>query len=452
MTIQVFPEPAPADVTFSIGQVQIGDSSNTNSVANNNQANAATFYADNLSIPTGSYVVYGLGTDSSLVSTLKSTYTVVNNQELSPISPVLTLTTTATSIKFNVPAQWEGIADNTGIFTSRTYYGVGYGNETWVTTLADAVTQWAYSTNEGNTWTTITTTAGRPLFTSTTSFVDYVNGIFYAGNDGNAIFFSTDGTSWTNTGITYSTTTFSASGTNGVAYGNDAYVTVMNRPPNGVGQSYVWWSSNGTTTWTTRATPFGTSGAVANAGAGVVFGAGKFVAGSEQSILFISSDGITWTTGTTGGAGTSATSKLIWTGTKFYASRNGGTNATEIRSSTDAITWTIETTTAPEVDQVQGPGTLFWSTYMPGFLMLSDDDNIYTSSDAITWVRKDRAPTQQNYRMAAFSASSAMIAGQASFATNPNNGLAKSGPDCCGYVTVNAGLILERKGAVTQAV
>jgi hypothetical protein len=92
----------------------------------------------------------------------------------------------------------------TGLGTASQYYGIAYGNGTFVSVNAITSSVAAYSTNNGTTWTTVATAIGFITYT-----VTYGNGKFYAFGYNNSA--GTPNIVSSTNGITWATVTTSAS-------------------------------------------------------------------------------------------------------------------------------------------------------------------------------------------------------------------------------------------------
>lgn len=212
------------------------------------------------------------------------------------------------------------------------------------------------TSTDGITWTTRDSTLGT---TSTCGGVVYGGGKFVAAFFGGAITTSTDGITWV------PQTTGTSSSFCGISYTNGLYIAV----PNSGGTFY---SSTDAVTWTARASGIG--GNPANA---ICFGAGVYVAvgfaGNRSS-----TDLVTWGSITPG----AVINALVYNGTLFV----GGATTGVIRTSTDSITWSAQTSqTTSTICSLIWTGSLH--------LYGTSGGGIGTSTDGITWVARTSGTT-----------------------------------------------------------
>jgi hypothetical protein len=115
----------------------------------------------------------------------------------------------------------------------------------------------------------------------------------------------------------------------------------------------------------------------------IVFGNGLFVSAGNGGTIYTSTDGITWTSRT---SGTASVIRSIDYGGGLYL--YGGTGGV-VGSSTDAITWTVRTSgTASNIQSVAYGGGIYLYTGTGGVLS--------TSTDTITWNARTSGTTSTN--------------------------------------------------------
>jgi len=307
------------------------------------------------------------------------------------------------------------------------FTSVGYGNGTFL-----AYASYPYiglASADGATWTT-NTVEPSGLFIQSVAFG---NGLFVAEANGNGIYISADGFSWTNRAggyfqeVAFANDAFLAVGdgiarstdglhwnlvlpaqTNvlrGVAYGDGKFVTVGNngmilaspdgiswtergggtpnnlrgiaRAPSGFAaignQGAIWTSADGFA-WTNRGS------ITTNNLRAIAFGADKLVSVSDEGAIFTSSNGAVWTTQS---APTNGLYGLHYGGGRFVAVGDDGT----ILVSSNGANW-IETT-APTTARLQG------ITFGKGLYVATGRGGaILTSSNALTWTARP-SPTGQ---------------------------------------------------------
>lgn len=311
---------------------------------------------------------------------------------------------------------------------------LAYGNNTWVAVVAGAnTTQAAYSTDNGNTWTSI-----NPFSSSPGRVVRYSNNIFLVTN-GSSTYTSTDGITWASTTVTaastsvqyatdknawyslaltgtanqvsvqkstnnYSSATTSTATLSGVsaynsifwAYGNGTFVVIQQG-------SASSWTSSDAVTWTQNSNVFANtnncywSSLIFN---GTVFFASSTTIASYVATYWTSADGITWTQVSTypanpyGTQGLSAVSfiNLEWlavaggyptTSAIVYSITSGvlASTPSTIYSSFAASSYHFEPTVSPQNDFIYFPnGTKNWIDIIP----VDPATGIYTGSGATT--------------------------------------------------------------------
>ncbi|WP_293051633.1 T9SS type A sorting domain-containing protein [Paludibacter sp.] len=229
---------------------------------------------------------------------------------------------------------------------------IAYGNNTFVATDNNQREYVYYSTNNGDTWT------GNSLPTTgismSTGAIIYGGGKFVTcssnGSTG-SIFTSTDGISWSTVFSGSDPESSSGLVINGICYGSGMYVAV------GTGLHGRVFTSTNTTTWTSRSNP------ISSTMAGVAYGNNIFVALSNAGEVIKSTDGITWSSSSVYNASTYMNSIAFGNG-YFYAVGNGGT----IIKSSDGVNWTTEAS-GTTVD-------LYGITYGNGIFIATGDQGV----------------------------------------------------------------------------
>jgi len=206
------------------------------------------------------------------------------------------------------------------------------------------------STDSGTTWTTSDPTGGVPMYTIT-----HGNGLFVAAGAG-AVYTSPDGINWTSAGIG-STATFSAS-----AYGAGKFVIA--------GSGYALFTSADGVTWTASGTgmtpPQGYSALYR-----LAYGAGRFVVTDMAGNMYTSADASQWTPGPNG----SPVRSLAYGPTMGFV---GVGSSGIVWHSTDGLTWSTGTTavSATLLDVAYGNSQ---------YVAVGTGGTVLVSEDAVTW-------------------------------------------------------------------
>jgi hypothetical protein len=139
-----------------------------------------------------------------------------------------------------------------------------------------------------------------------------------------------------------------------------------------VKQSPLWISN-----WTDRTPAAGTNFR------GIAFGAGLFVAVTQNNEIETSPDGVTWTTRTP--VGVQPIYAISWSPSLSLFCAVGGTATPEIRTSPDGITWTVRTPA--------GAVPLRGLTWGNSLFVAVGASHIETSPDGINWTTRTPAAT-----------------------------------------------------------
>lgn len=218
----------------------------------------------------------------------------------------------------NSGSSWSSVGS---VNSSTDRPSLAYGNGIWAYAKYNGG-QTQYSSNNGTSWSTGTNIGHNTID------MCYGNGLFAASTEDGYIYTSPDGATWTQR-------TLPASGKNnrGIKWVGDKFICF---PYN---YGYVFYSSDGTS-WSQQALAAGQYGASINwdtiawdgtAGHTLV----AVSRGSTNKIIY-STDGLSWTTTTTG-TGTAAYMGVATNGTTFVAVCDSSTNG---YYSTDGASWT----------------------------------------------------------------------------------------------------------------
>ena len=192
-------------------------------------------------------------------------------------------------------------------------YGVAYGNGLFVALGNTTGNNSIVTSSDGIIW----TGRGSSIFTSYGTCATYANGLWVAGGVGsNCLAYSTDGINWTGIGTALMANCFD------VIYADNTWIAV------GSGGSNSILTSTDGITWTGLG--------YLNSSQAIAYSGSVYVISGSGGLTY-SSDLTTWTPATstlTNGEG------VVWIGDKFLATGTGG----EIQSSTDGVTWTTVST------------------------------------------------------------------------------------------------------------
>ena len=266
---------------------------------------------------------------------------------------------TATSVSGSIDGSW-----NTSSATGdKNWYAVTYGDGKFVAVGATAPNNIMYSSN-GEQWTTSTSVPSKVY-----RGVGYGGGNFVAVSDGpsdgsDRIAYSSDGNTWNLSNSSVS------SFCTGVAYNGSRFVVCAYG-----GSPRLIYSDDNGETWSSGNGDTGTNDLSLY---GVTWGGDKFVAvgtnDSGASNIRYSSDGITWSEATT--EGNISWYSVAYGDGKFVAVAESAPTGKEVAVSTDGINWIL----------YPGTGGTFRSiVYGDGRFVASGSDNLMYSSDGITW-------------------------------------------------------------------
>ena len=190
--------------------------------------------------------------------------------------------------------------------------------------------------------------------------IGYGNGTFVAlTSTADIAAISTDGVTWTQYALPINMSTFQS---NSITYGNNMFVAVA-------GKNQIITSDNGIN-WTQRILPTIPS-SISATWSDVAYGNGKFVAISESNIAAISTDAINWTEISLPLAG-----REVVYGNDRFVILSGSTCMT----STDGISWTIGTTPLTNNNTTQS------LTYGNGiFMALVGSSEVAISQNGLAW-------------------------------------------------------------------
>jgi hypothetical protein len=205
-------------------------------------------------------------------------------------------------------------------------------------------------------------TIHRPSYLAGVGYVSTTDWI-YNSNTPSTIGFSAAGTTWADTSIGVSATQF------GSGAGNGIFMVTMNG-------NRVFTSPNGTT-WTSRSTP-------AQGQAGAAFGNGVWIlpVSNGTQVMRSTDNGVNWTTHTSSATANGVSKE--WTtvayGNNIWVLTNGANGGGRIATSPDGITWTTR--------NPRNTTDSYWGiTFANGvFMMTCTSDNSHgISSDGINW-------------------------------------------------------------------
>jgi hypothetical protein len=218
------------------------------------------------------------------------------------------------------------------------WYAVAYGNGRW-TAVAQSGTNRLMTSTDGASWTTSGLTyngsAGGPVDGDWRAVL-YANNMWLAAGYDGRMMTSSDGLAWSNAGVTGLTVNEDI---NSVAYKTGTWVAVGNA-------ASIATSSDGLT-WTTS----GISGAPAGIALRSVLWSssrGRFIAVGDSSTVIYSTDGLTWSNASVSGitAGLSLTSiagGIASNGNLRFVIVSPSNTSGSVWSSTDGLSWTAGT-------------------------------------------------------------------------------------------------------------
>jgi hypothetical protein len=283
-------------------------------------------------------------------------------------TPKVTDSSTPTPQVATGSAQSIGAYGNSISWSQRTVpystFVVAYGSGT-IVLLDNATYGFAYSTNDGTSWTTGTLPT---LTTVAWDDVTYGNGVFVGaavkGTDSNALVTSPDGVTWTARAVP---TVTNSSGWY-VYFANGLFFLFMQFDSGSVYRGNCFKSTDGVT-WTAVTMPGGFSG-----GAQVVYGNGVYLAmGIGSATVAKSTDGTTWSV---------AQSAIQFNSIAFGASVFVGVDASgNVHTSSDGVTWTARSTPISN----DALTVTFCNGLFCAFLVSTS--YYLTSADGITWLQ-----------------------------------------------------------------
>jgi len=220
-------------------------------------------------------------------------------------------------------------------------------------TVAIASAATAVSTVPSRKW----TVTAAPGIVGNIYMLEYLNGIYLAGNASGKIATSTDGLTWTTRNSLLTSTV------NAAAYGNSQYLLV--------GDNGYMRASTDAVTWVSR-TSYGSDQKA------VAFGNGVFCSGGAGGTMATSTDGVTWTSRNSQFA-SQPINQIIYAESIFVAIGDGA----KISTSTDGTTWTART--APNFTSENINGLTYDGT---NFYIFGESAKIAMSTDGITWTTR----------------------------------------------------------------
>jgi len=283
------------------------------------------------------------------------------------------VSTALSSFKFAVNSAWS-VNANQSIVLSSVPGGLVFGNGRFVAS-GNLTTGQVIVSTDGVNWASSATTAviGGPNPTQQGNLLSFGNGYFLKSGGSNAISYSTDGITWTSqsTGFVTSVPTWqkvvwATNLSSYFAFGSGAYNAI----------------STNLTTWSSRAQ----TATVGGQSLGVKYLNGWFLCPSQTTgIIFISTNGFTWTTRLT--TITTNNPQDTTYGNGVYVVVGGR----DISSSTDLTSWTARSPSGYS-------STLYSVEYANGyFITVGDsgstaDASMYSSPDGTTWTSRVTFP------------------------------------------------------------
>lgn len=238
-----------------------------------------------------------------------------------------------------------------------------------------------FTSTDGATWTSRTSNIGSAGGNRYLNTVDFINDYFFVGSNEGYISTSTNGTSWSASGNIPS-----GGNITGFAFGAGVYVAVSD---NGSISS-----SSNRTTWTAQLN-----------GAGsfydVIFANNIFVATCDNGKAYRSTDGATWVAYATGG-GSTMYSVAYGGNSKWYVSGEYG----QLCTSTDAITWT---SVGNDSGMLARDGIFDGTNY----LSVGGQGSLISSTDNINWTARNTGTSSALYGIA-YGASTYAVCGTTS--------------------------------------
>ena len=208
--------------------------------------------------------------------------------------------------------------------------------------------------------------------TNTLSTALYAAGKFVVAGDNGAIVTSADGTTWTR-----STTPSNAHFYRGLAHNGSRFVAVGQGANNALPRATGAYSTDGTA-WTAATFPSGVGSLFATA-----YGVGRFVAVGETGRIYHSTDGATWTEGSS--PITSTLRAITYADDLFVAVGDGG----RIVTSLDGVTWANRSTTTANSFAAVARHNGVWHAS-------SSTAEVFTSPDGALWTRLGAAGRTNN--------------------------------------------------------
>lgn len=278
---------------------------------------------------------------------------------------------------------------------STTMYAISYGNGLFV---AVGFSNSMAASTDGITWTSRDLSA---FGTTTLYAVNYVNNRWLAAGDAGYMVTSTDT-------ITWSTVAFPvATSIQTLTYGNGVYVAAGQQ--NSASGSIA--TSTDLVTWSTRSIGSAGLGMAASA-----YGAGLIVVAGQTGYLFTSTDGVTWTSRASS-SGSSFIRALGYNGTRFTYVSDVGT----VGYSTDAITWTNGGSFTGFGASAIAWGSRFVANQQTS---LSPRSGLgQTSTDGITWTSTAQPIGYASIYTSLYANNTYLIAGEAGFLNTSTDGL-----------------------------
>jgi len=206
--------------------------------------------------------------------------------------------------------------------------------------------------------------------------IDYCNGKFIAGGAYGSMAYSTDGIAWTpvaDSKFSKTTNVSDQENVQNIAWGNGKFVAVTAPRAN------IAYSPD-CVTWTAVASStFG--GGILSGISAIAYGSDKFVAVGNMGKMAASPDGVTWTAVTNNTFGTTPIRAIVYGDGKFVAGSSGSVyGSNKMAYSSDGVNWTAVS------DSTFGENDTNAIAYGNGkFVAVGYNGRIAYSSDGSTW-------------------------------------------------------------------
>jgi hypothetical protein len=274
---------------------------------------------------------------------------------------------------------WNDSSSGNTIFSGGTVYGIGFNQKQWLAGGTASGTKIAYS-SDGSTWTN--STSGASAFTTNCKCFAWNGTKWIAGGSGtNQLASSTNGITWTGLG-----NSFFVTGCNAIAYNGSLWVAGGTSNTGAI----IIYSSNGTS-WSTGMT---VANNILNTMCNCIAwnGSNLWVAGGQSTRqLSFSSDGISWSSATSGSTifGTQCRSVAYGNG-KWVA---GGGTSVSLAYSTDGKNWIASTNGLSIISDCY---SVSWNN---SYWLATGGGVIALSYDGINWINRSSTTITTPYSL-----------------------------------------------------